>query len=245
MSPYFRKKKPLVYNMVFRLARRTRNTRRAGRRSLVRPRRAPRLGWRSRMMYNPVPTFTETIDLQPIVMTYQPGGQGFAKGIFQVQPSQIPQMPNYQALYNQIKIRKVRLIIVPNYNFESLNGVAGASIVPAVTTIRMAYSVNNTSGAVPPTTELDVLNDNGCKIVTINRPKTITFRPVPDLGLTNASSAAVAVSNRNTWLTTSPLGVATVYGGVSYFFTQDYAPNNPPISFNVYAKVTFSLRDPK
>lgn len=155
-------------------------------------------------------------------------------------------MINYAALYNQVKIKRVKLMIIPNYNFESANGTGGgAPLAPAVSLTRLAYAINNTSGAVPPGVELDVLEDNGCKIVTMERPRYITFRPVPDLALSNFSSVPVAVSSRNTWVTTNPTGLATVFGGVSYFFTQDYCTNNPPVLFNVYAKITFALRDPK
>lgn len=225
--------------MVFRRRRFVAGRRRRVKRSGLR--RGRRLG-----IYNPMPTFTEVLPLANVSL--QPTGVGTsaqALGIWSITPSQIPQIANYAALYNQIKIKKVKIMVIPQYNSYDPSGPSGAAVNPAVSIPRLTYAVNDTSSLIPPTSELDVLTDNGSKTRMLTRPISITFRPVPSLGESISTGGFAAVNQKNRYLTTNASGLSVPHYGVSYSVWRDYEVSDPLSCAAVYARVTFTLRDPK
>lgn len=205
-----------------------------------RARKGPMAAARSRLRANPVPTFTETVRLTNLNTGTTGAG---AAGLLAVSMNQIPQYTDYQALYNQYCIRSVQFIIMPEYDmYDSNNSPTGA--VAAVTAPRFVYAINDSAQQTAPTTEVDVLSDNGAKIRMLDRPIKIRFRPVAQVRVTDSNSNLVYETKKNRWLGFQDASVA--HSGVAWAITQT-VPNSVLAlpACNVYAKITFSLRDPK
>lgn len=199
---------------------------------------------RSRLMYrkkrmNPVPTFTETYTI-PVINT---GTTGTAAGLLATAMDQIPQWTDYQALYNQYCIRSAQFIIMPEYDQYDSNNSATATTA-AVTAPRLVYAINDSAQQVAPTSEVQVLQDNGAKIRTLDRPIKIRCRPVAQVATTDSNGNPQFETRRSRWLSFQNAG--TAHSGVAWALTQTI-PNSVlglP-AMKVYVKVTFSLRDPK
>lgn len=198
-----------------------------------------RLGYMKRRT-NPVPTFTETIRLANL--NTGTTGSGTA-GLLAVAMNQIPQVNDYAALYNQYCIKSVQLIMTPEYDqYDSNNSPTGA--VAAVTAPRFVYAINDSAKQTTPTTEIDVLSDNGAKIRMLDKPIRVRFRPVAQVSLTDSNGNQVFETKKNRWFSFTDTSVA--HSGLAWAITQT-VPNSvlslPAVI--VYAKITFSLRDPK
>jgi len=218
-----------------------------------RPRRAarkapPRLGiWRQRRFaYNPTPTFTETLDFG----TFSLNGTSPFLGQLYVTPSSIPQLANYQALYNQICIRKVKYYLMPAFtSYQPLADTTSAN--QSVSAPRLTYAIQDTAMVPSPISELDVLTDNGAKIKMFDKPIKITHTPTAWLGevlSTPSANLFTPVSQKNVWITmgAGAVGTSVKHGAINYCVVQDNpALHNTQTQWAIYAKITFSLRDPK
>lgn len=193
-----------------------------------------------RPRYNATPTFTETFKMT----TLNGSSTGVTAGLLQTCLNYVPQVTDYTALYNQYCIRSVQFILIPSYDsYDSTNGTA----LPAgITAPRLVYAINDSAQQPTPTTELDVLTDNGAKIRMLDRPVRIRCRPVAQVGMSASTGGFVSESKRNRWLSTANPEI--LHTGVSFAISQTIpstlADPNIPIA-TLYAKVTFSLRDPK
>lgn len=206
---------------------------------------------RRRIAFNPTPMFVETYSggVLPV--------RNVAPGQFTVRISDIPQIADYVALYNQYRINWVRVMLIPDYNTASADvnatqynlGVAGTS---GFGMARIAWAINDTPNLPDPVDEAQVLSDNGAKVKAIGTKWSVSFKPRPDKFTGTATGdAGVAVREKfNQWLSFASLsGNNPVHRGVSFCVT---APNATPagqdpvfLNYNIYYKVSFSLRDPK
>lgn len=194
-----------------------------------------------RQRFNPLPTFTETADFGSQVV---PGiGTPFL-GQLACTLNSIPQFAQYRALYNQARILRVQYILMPNFTEFAPQGSI-TSATQSVTAPRLVYSIQDSSDVAPPVSELDILADNGSKIRMFNKPIKISCRPVASLQQTIPSGGVASVSRKRVWLSTTD-GAGVTHVGVNYAVVQDSlnTANNQAL-FNVYAKITFQLRDPK
>lgn len=188
--------------------------------------------------YNPVPTFTETFKVDPITYNETSAGNSTSQLINFI--GQVPQIADYTNLYNQYCIRRVTAIFVPAYNTSDLN--VPASIPVAIP--RMVYAIQNSAIPLNPTTESDVLQDNGAKIRMFDRPIKVSWRPQPATALAQVAGGFAAVNTRGLkWFTTTD--TAVVHQGLALSFTNDVPITGNPVLAQVYIKMTFSLRDPK
>lgn len=193
---------------------------------------------RRRLTYNPTPTFTETFRRSTQLNV------GYGGGLFQVKINDIPQIADYQALYQQYRINWVKVTLIPDFTSydPSTYLVAPASI----TAPRIAWAINDTPAQVAPTSIDDVLSDNGAKIKPLGAKWSCSFKPRPDKFTGDATGGSgVAVRERNqSWLSFADFLVNPLHNGVAFFI--DYvATGSASQRFNVYYKVNFSLRDPK
>lgn len=213
--------------------RRNRQRRSAGRRKpwYMRKRVA------KRKTYNP--TFSETFNAGGLQLN--------SGGMFRVRFNDIPQRADYAALYKQFAIRRMKVTIVPRLNsFDpNVNGVAASIWQP-----RIVYAVNDTPITLNPAAEIDVLTDNGCKIRTLNnKPLSISCVPKPELVMNDLAGNRITMRQKKlVWLNldspdTNYNGQDVLHSGISYWIS-----GNPSIAgdfvFDVYIKVTFSVRDP-
>lgn len=213
-----------------------------------RGRRNPGRRWRrmARMRYASrisTPTFTETFNLTSLSGNLT--AAGLTCGIWTVAANQIPEFAQYAALYNQYCIRKVQLMVLPEYT--TYQSAVTTSLPYGITVPRLAYAVQDSAQQVAPTTEIQVLEDNGVKIKRLDNTIRINFRPVAQVGVAASSGGFVSETKKNRWISTASPEVP--HAGVAFALTQTFpstygSPSQPPVAM-VYAKITFSLRDPK
>lgn len=180
------------------------------------------------------PSFSETFSAGTI--------QAGAGNIFSVRFNQIPEFQNYVNLYNSYQIRSVQVLLLPTQVVNT------QSVAVPIDPPRIAFAVQSTSQIATPAAELDVLNDNGCKIRLLTKPLKIRASMRPQLSeADNTTTGLVPVTETNKrakWLSTSERGVAVEHSGITYWLTQNYT--TAQISqVNVFFKVYFAMRDPK
>lgn len=235
-----------------------RPTYRRRRRVARRPaRRYGRYGAKARLAraFNPTPSFVETFNA-PAVISLHPGtGQGIA---FKVKIDDLPQVTQYANLYKQYRINWARVMLIPRIN--SANAEPNAAILNALGAPanqwwgmgRIAYAIQDSPNVTAPATEQEVLECNGAKVKAFRTKWSCSFRPVPDVAMaTTAGAAAYTRSRYRQWFNfDTSTGVGNIYhGAVSAFITL---PGNVPAGeepfdqiYEVYWKVSFSLRDPQ
>lgn len=186
-------------------------------------------------------TFTEVLD----------GGSlsSNAGGTFKVNFNSIPQAASYAKLYRQFCIRKLQVMLLPLYTDAEMNTALGTLDYQAT---RVAFSISDTPMLTVPASELDVLTQNGARVVIGHKKILITCWPKPDLtevvpGIITNTYAAVR-QRKSVWLNTDTAGQAydgqdVLHGGISYWVSNNLANMGVPV-FKVYFKVTFAMRDP-
>lgn len=211
---------------------------RRGRRVAKRAPARKRMGYRKRYPRRSTnPTFTEMLEVSPI--------QTNTGGRFTCRFLDLPQNSNYSVLYKQFCIKKLQVILLPNFG-----AVDPALLTSGMNTSRFTFAVNDTPSTVNPVSEVDVLASNGAKVVLGSKKIVINCRPKPDiLNPTGKDAALFATRIRGaTWLNTDSgqvvnTGTGIDHGSISWWCSN--APFSTPITqFNVYYKITFSLRDP-
>lgn len=214
------------YNQMAPRARRNRNARKGKKRTTWRPKR------RTSRTYSPV--FTEM--LQAGDLQINAGSQ------FVCKMSDVPQYANYSVLYKQFCIKKLQVMILPRLNeFGSGTGTTtGTSYwVP-----RLAYCIDSTPSTANPPNELSVLENNGAKVVMMNKKISITCYPKPSLGMqdmVNGGNVATRFKGP-VWLNTDSTDVAynglnINHGAIRYWITAN--PLYSDYQFDVYYKITF------
>lgn len=194
---------------------------------------------RARLGQSKMTTFTETFTL-PVINT---GTTGTAAGLLAVAMNQVPQWTDYSALYNQYCIKSVQFILMPEYDQYDSNNNAAATAA-AVTAPRLVYAINDSAQQITPTTELEVLQDNGARIRMLDKPIRIRCRPVAQVATTDSNGNPQFETRKSRWLSFQNSG--TAHSGVAWALTQ----TNPNTTLALpamkpYVKLTFSLRDPK
>lgn len=207
-------------------------------------------------------TYTEMVDAGYI--------QSNMGALASVSFSSIPQHEAYGVLWRQFCIRKLQIVIIPEWNSYDANQASynaspsldlsgglmnlalGGAIAPAFGSPRLAYAPVFTANAGNPANEISVLSNNRAKLITLGRGIVkINCRPVAALGQTNLNAALLeseAVSKRNQWLSCGS-GDNVLHRGIQVYCSQYNSgavspTDNRPIA-RIYYKVTFSLRDPK
>lgn len=205
------------------------------------------------LMFNPTPVFTETFALRASGSTglhYQLAPN--LGGVLSVSMDNLPQLSQYNTLYQKYRILKAKFICIPDWNTESADINASSynisiSPTPVLATglSRIVYAVNDSPDQiVAPVSEDVVLKDNGCKIVCGKPKLTMSCRPVPDTSDANG----VQMTFKNKYINFSSTGVNRTHYGITWFHTQPGtgAPGtNMGVAYNVYCKLTFQLSDPR
>lgn len=174
---------------------------------------------------------------QPVIS----GGNGYSLGF---NAAECPQYRYYSALYRRFRVRKAEYILVPQFNVAQVNPGA----VP--TLFRFTYSIQDTpGGGIVPSNEDQVLQDNGCKIMSVTG-KTVHIKhyPKPDLATVGAAAQFPAISqNKLFWLNTdNDENQSNGTGGLVNFFGVDAfcIGQLAQPCFAVYVKCTFEFADP-
>lgn len=204
-------------------------------------RRLRRMGpVRRRQLFNPQPVFTETFTKEFIAPN--------SGGLMTFSIDEVPQLSQYSNLYTKYRILKAVVSLLPNYATQDQNQAEanGNSSFPFAGMGRWVYAINDTAGSLPPTSEADVLKDNGCKVRPLNKGMTkMMCRPTP---VFTDASGTIASQTRK-WLTFTSVSSPTdpKHYGISYWYTQPLAgtPFSSNNTLSVYVKLTFQLADPR
>lgn len=242
------------------------------RRRYGRKRRAPsnrvRRGPRNRLYrvrrkaLNQSQVFTETfippaltmpgVDADGYITLTNPALQQLGK--FQVNIGAIPQIAQYSQLYTQYKILKAQVILMPSWGAEDFNmaEVSQSGGRAATETARIVYAINDDAAdTLPPGTEMQVLEDNGCKIRQLTNPLKISFRPKPVLTMSNpfTGGASAVQPKYSSWLAFDGDGKNINHVGVDWCITKYSSFPGPDPAFvhlaQVYVKLTFVCKDPR
>lgn len=162
----------------------------------------------------------------------------------------LPQASSYTQLFKQFCIRKLQAIIVPRFNAFDPNTLGGGgSLATSWVQPRLTYAINDTPALINPATELDVLTDNGAKIRVMNsKPIKINMRPKPTQLSFDAGGHQVATRVGNSvWFNTDNpqlqfSGTTIEHFGATYWISGN--PSQTDYMFDLFYKVTLSLRDP-
>lgn len=218
-------------------------------------RRYGRYGIRARLTraFNPMPSFVETYKSDGVI-TLSPGGSvGVA---FKVRITDIPQVNQYAALYKQYRINWAKVMLIPKIDTAGVDPNAAnynvSAALPWWGTARIVHAINDSPNIAAPASEQEVLECNGAKIKAFRSKWSCSFRPVPDLAMTNTATGGQVATRQKmrSWLnfdTTSTVNNPE-HGAVSAYIT---IPGNAGVGdpfqqvYYIYYKLGFSLRDPK
>lgn len=205
------------------------------------PRRYRGYKMRPRRSTGTMRTFTECLQ----------AGQVFTNsgGVFKCRITDVPQHADYAALYSQFAIRKLKVVLLPKYGQAEPNAALVGITAVDIQNTRMAFAVNDSPAKQAPASELDVLTDNGAKIVVGHKKISITCRPKPDLGQMDLNSGSFVATRTKAlrWLNfanseTGNNGEAIEHGSIAYWITNNAALASFA-AYDVYYYLTFSVRD--
>ena len=80
--------------------------------------------------------------------------------------SEMPQYSLYKQLYRKFRVRSITYILVPQYNSADFPPNTVGPTYPTGTLSRITYSIQDTPTTVAISNENQVLEDNGCKMIT-------------------------------------------------------------------------------
>lgn len=201
---------------------------------------------RSPAAIHPARVFTETLKVSDLQCNANLTGSGPGQQWI-VSMNSIPQFSSYKGLYNEFKILKVKFQYIPDFSSYEKNQAlynlgTGGPIDSAPT---MAYVVQRDGTAPPPSSELDVITQNGSRIVQFTKPITITVtKPQPELYLSTTGGGTAALE-QGTWLDLNSAAGTNHFGVQTYVTSPGGATGIPFNVGRVYAHVTFALRSTK
>ena len=204
---------------------------------------------RAAIMFNPQPVFTETYNYGTLLPN-----AGF---LLTANIGSIPQLAQYQGLYQQYRVLKCQWLIMPTWtggenqnaaiyntvsgNFPTLPGVSSAG------TSRIVTVVDSSPDQAVPVSEAAVLQENGCKIRFLDKMVRCHAAPVPDLKDANGAQLTL----RKKFLNFTASGPNLAHYGVRGWITHPFSIGTgsfniaDSIQYVVYAKLTFQLREPR
>lgn len=183
------------------------------------------------------PVFTEMLEASAVTT-----GSG---GIFSCKFTDLPQNSAYSVLYKQFCIKKLQVILLPNFG-----EVDPALLASGQNTTRFSFAVDDTPNLLPPVSEIDVLASNGAKVVMGTKKIVINCRPKPSIQSTFGKFGSTNVATRvrgNVWLNTDSAQVSGSGTGVDHFGIRWWSSTGPiainTAQYSVYYKITVALRD--
>lgn len=188
------------------------------------------------LMFNPQPVFTETVYAGTIAPN--------TGGVFKVNISNIPQIAQYSSLYQKYRIKLASWILLPQYQGSDINTASynASNGVFAWGMGRFVHAIDDSPAQVPPASEAQVLQHNGCKIKSVTeRGLRMRNRPVPN----TLDTVGNIFTIKNKYLQFKETNID--HFGITYWYSQ---PNLGTTSLtnnelHVYVKVTFQLCDPR
>lgn len=154
---------------------------------------------------------------------------------------------NFTGLFDMFKISGVKLTIVPQFNTSSVLD-ANAGIGGNVGNLPILYIAPNRSPwSVAPTSVQDVLNDDGCKVIRLDKKVSFYLKsPAPQI-VDGAGTGVPVMTNVGTrlWLTTGGNGQTVDQTSVLHFGHRWSIENtnSTGITVKVYATYYFKMKE--
>lgn len=209
---------------------------RRGRKSNIRRRRNPRMA-RARM-FNPAPVFTESYVLSAQIVPN-------TGGVLKFNMSDVPQLAQYNTLYQKYRILKARVILLPQYTGQEQNSAEynASSNIYAHGMGRLVWAQNDSPNAPVPASESDVLKDNGCKIVPVRTKVNMGCKPVPG----TKDAQGVEMTFKQKYINFVQSGSNIDHFGITFWYSQPFVGVTPSTNNDlwIYVKLTFQLSDPR
>lgn len=152
---------------------------------------------------------------------------------------------NFKQMFDMYKITGVKLTIIPRFNQAS---VAEDTIGPNINGLPMLYIAPNRSPwSTAPTSVQDVLNDDGCRVIRLERKINLYLKnPAPQI-LDGAGTGVPIQTNglHRLWLTTGGNGQTVDQSGVNHFGFRWVLENlnTNGVSVQVYATYYFKCKE--
>lgn len=195
--------------------------------------------WRRARIMNPQPIFTETYTGPTIAPN--------TGGVFKFNIGDLPQISQYNNLYQKYRILRAQVILVPQYAQQDQNqgSYNAGNNVYAHGMSRIVYAINDSPGLAVPGSEASVLQDNGCKIRAVKTMVKMGCRPVPLYEDANG----ILLTLKKKWLNFQipPAPANATHFGITYWYTQPFLGATPLLNNDLisYVKLTFQLADPR
>lgn len=172
----------------------------------------------------------------------------FASGVITFKLTDLLNSGSFTALFDLYKLTgvKLRLITTANVSDSSVPNTSGQ-----VGTLPMFYIAPNRDPYVPaPTSVGDILNDDGCRIIRLERPyKTYLKSPKPlildSTGAANLPLQLGTKSSQQFWLTTGGNSQTINQSNIEHFGFRWAGINQAPnaLVVQVYATYYFAMKE--
>lgn len=166
--------------------------------------------------------------------------------------SDLTNWPNFKNMFDLYKLTGVKLRIIPLGSTSDVNN-GYPNTAGQVGSLPMLYVAPNRDPYTPvPATVADILNDDGCRIIRLEKPVKFYLKsPKPQLqtvGEGGGQEIPLQLGTRSSqqfWLTTGGNSQVVDQSAVPHFGHRVYLVNNAsaPISVQVYATYYFCLKE--
>lgn len=169
-----------------------------------------------------------------------------ATGVMTFKLTDLLNANNFVALFDLYKLKKVSIKLVPLVN--SSDASTGTNAAGQVGTLPMLFIAPNHDPYVPPPATVgDVLNDDGCRVIRLDRPTTLTIsNPKPNI-VDNTGDLLPIMFNTKTqpWLTTGGNSQIIDQSGVPHYGFRYVLTNNAvaDLTVGVYATYYFCMKE--
>ena len=168
-------------------------------------------------------------------------------GVWTGRMADIPQVANYSALYRTFRILKFETIVMPTANVNTSYVAPAGTVSTPVSIPRLTWSVDPSNEVATPTSELNVLDDDGCHISLVDKALRLSCRPKPSVLMSIPANVIGVDLGKSNWFSFDD-GTQIVHNGFPYWYTVDTPGGTSPALFpplKVYHKITFQCRDPR
>lgn len=160
--------------------------------------------------------------------------------VLQPRFNEMPNLAEYQALFREYKLNRIKVTFVPRYDSTDQTGAGTGAAMPLI-----SYRVVNpeflTPSGVYNNSTLNAYLETGAKTRAFRRPISVFFRPT----IATDIADQVVASRGPMWTRNTTAGAAVLHNGVSYFVHfNGFVTPTANFTTDVYYTYYFQLRNP-
>lgn len=168
------------------------------------------------------------------------GASATSSGVINCKIGSLTNFPSLKNMYDLYKIVGWKITLIPQWNTAQI-GLSGSSVAGSTSGLPMLFIAPNRSPySVAPTSAADAINDDGVRIIRLNRPVSMYLKyPKPLFEQTDSSGMTVypiGLFNNNVqpWLSTGGNNQlvdqsGTVHNGFRYWLDNDNFAGNATV----------------